>query len=283
VTRVEERVVAVPHGAILSDDMPEYVEAERPWIDPFVTIDGRLLLSLHSFVIESCGLTIVVDTCVGRHGERPLPGDDAFPDRLAAAIDGGLAAVDVVLCTHLHFDHVGWNTIRDPSSGRLVPTFPSARYLVTNDELATYADHDHYAVGPVSVDPVAAAGLLDGVEVDHRITPEVVLLPTPGHTVGHVSVLIESSGESALITGDAVHSPLQFAHPHLTAERFDTDSTGAINTRRLLVDRLVGTSTIVLGTHFAPPVAGRIVSRHGSIEFDAADLTDKPDLPDKPA
>lgn len=269
VTRVEARVTAVPHGSIISALTPDVVDRYRPVIDPFVAADGRMLLSVHSFVVRSEGSTIVVDTCVGDHGERPLPPDPDFPDRLDGAIEGGLGGVDTVLCTHLHFDHVGWNTRRGPG-GELVPTFPDARYLVTQAELDALVEHDHHGIGPVSVEPLAAAGQLVAVPPDHRLTRDVVLVPTPGHSPGHVSVLIESDGESALITGDMVHSPIQLADPAITADRFDADPAAAVATRRAVIDRFAGTPTILLGTHFPPPTAVRIVrTADGGTAFDA--------------
>lgn len=259
ITRVEARVTAVPHGSIISALTPEVVDRYRPAIDPFVAADGRMLLSVHSFVLRSEGVTIVVDTCVGDHGERPLPPDPEFGDRLDAAIDGGLGAVDLVLCTHLHFDHVGWNTRRAPD-GEIVPTFPNARYLVTQAELDALATHDHHGIGPVSVAPLAAAGQLVPVAPDHPLTGEVRLVSTPGHSPGHVSVLVESGGQSALITGDMVHTPIQLAEPDITADRFDADPVAAVATRRAVVDRFADTGATLLGTHFPPPTAVRVVS-----------------------
>jgi glyoxylase-like metal-dependent hydrolase (beta-lactamase superfamily II) len=258
IDRVEARVVAVPHGSISTLVTPEVVDEHRPWIDPFVTGDGRIVLSLHSFVVRSGDVTIVVDTCVGDHGERPLPPDPEFGEALAASIDGGLDAVDIVLCTHLHFDHVGWNTRRDPASGALVPTFANARYLVTQAELDAIAVDDHHGIAPVSVDPLVAAGRLTTVEPDGHLTGDVRLVPTPGHSPGHVSVLVESEGASALITGDIVHSPLQFVRPEIAADRFDADADAATASRRRVIDMVADTGTIVLGTHFPPPTAGRI-------------------------
>lgn len=258
IERVEARVVAVPHGSISTTLTAAVVDEHRPWIDSFVTDDGRVLLSIHSFVICSAGTTIVVDTCVGDHGERPLPPDPDFGAALADAVAGGLASVDVVVCTHLHFDHVGWNTRRDPSSGDLVATFPNARYLVTRAELDALAGDDHHGIAAISVDPLVATGRLHPTEPDAQITAEVRLLSSPGHSPGHVSVLIESQGESALITGDVVHSPLQIVRPDVTADRFDADPVAAVETRRRIVELVADTGTLVLGTHFPPPTAGRV-------------------------
>ena len=255
ITRVEESVTPVPAAYLLPDITIEQIDAERPWISPFFTADGDLLLSVHSFVVRSGGTTVVVDTCAGLHEGRPLDGDPTFLGRLADAVDGGLDAVDVVVCTHLHFDHIGWNTVRD-AAGAWVPAFPNSRYLITEAELDGFDDRDEGDVAPTSLTPLAEAGVLDRVGLDHRITPEVRLLPTTGHTPGHVSVLIESNGAVGLITGDATHSPIQFTHPELAAARVDHDAAASTATRRGLVSRFVDTDTLILGTHFAPPTAG---------------------------
>jgi glyoxylase-like metal-dependent hydrolase (beta-lactamase superfamily II) len=268
ITRVEESVTPVPAAYLLPDVTVDQIDAQRPWIDPFFTSDGRMLLSVHSFVVEAPGVTIVVDTCAGMHEGRPLEGDPGFLDRLAAEIHGGLDAVDVVVCTHMHFDHIGWNTVRD-RVGRWVPAFPMASYLVTADELDGFAARDEGGLAETSLTPLIDAGVLVEVEVDHPITPEVRLLPTTGHTPGHVSVVIESQGAAALITGDAAHSPIQFAHPELAASRVDHNSIRSTSTRHELLARLVDSDTLVLGTHFAPPTGGRLrTTGNGGIRLD---------------
>ncbi len=267
ITQVIERITGVPSDAIVPGITTELIAA-APWAAPYFAEDGRLLLSNHTFVVQSGDTTIVVDTCVGTALERPLPGDAGFLDRLAAAIDGGLAAVDIVLCTHLHFDHVGWNTIL--IDGRWEPTFPNAQYLVTRPELDHVLVDDHMGVLEPSIQPLLDAGLLDAVPTDHRVTDEVALLSTPGHTPGHVSVLIESAGERATITGDATHTPLQFAHPELAATRFDHDSEQSTATRRALIAEHLDTDRLVLGTHFAPPTAGHLRTVEGAVQFVSA-------------
>lgn len=278
VVRVEENILGLPTKVLVPDITDEQIDAHRDWLDPYFdppNEDGEpmLRLSLHSFVVRSAGTTIVVDTCVGPDPERALQGDPGFADRLEASIDGGLKAVDVVVCTHLHFDHVGWNTIS--VDGRLVPTFPNARYLITRPEIEEMERDDHMAVNDPSVRPLAEAGVLDVIDIGvgdevkgdrpggHAITDEVRLIPTPGHTPGHVSVLIESGDHRGLITGDAFHSPIQFAHPELAAWRFDSDPARSTATRISLIDRFADTDALVLGTHFAPPTAGRLRRRPG--------------------
>jgi glyoxylase-like metal-dependent hydrolase (beta-lactamase superfamily II) len=263
VTRVEESITPVPAGYLLAGLTDDHIAAQQPWVSPYFDGDGALLLSVHSFIVETDDVTIVVDTCAGMHEGRPLPGDPSFLDRLATEIDGGLDAVDVVICTHLHFDHIGWNTIRD-RDGAWVPAFPNAQYLITDRELDGFDTRDPEHMADVSITPLADAGLLVAVELDHRVTSEVRLLSTPGHTRGHVSVLIESGGSTALITGDATHSPIQFAYPELAATRVDHDSEWSTQTRRDLIERFIDTEALILGTHFAPPTAGVLRTSPGA-------------------
>ena len=164
------------------------------------------------------------------------------------------------MCTHLHVDHVGWNTML--VDGKWVPTFPNARYLMGATEFEYWRDQreneELISVFSDSVRPVFEAGLVDLVETDHRISPEVSFVPTLGHTPGHVSVRISSKGEEALITGDFVHHPCQMARPAWAAT-VDYDQTASTATRREVFARLAGTPTLIIGTHFAGATAGRIV------------------------
>ena len=262
VTRVEESIAYVDATALMPDFTPALLEPHRAWLVPhfFSDRNDKMALSIHTFIVESDDKVIVVDTCVGSE-DRALPSDPTFPDRLADAIDGGLEAVDIVLCTHLHFDHVGWN-LRVGEDGAPTATFPNARYLFGRVELDHTRTDDHMAVLEPSIDPLIEAGLVDLVETDHVLTDAVRLLATPGHTPGHVSVLIESEGTQALITGDMAHSPLQFAEPELASAAFDFDSAQSTQTRHDIVDRFADSSVIILGTHFAPPTAGYL-RRHG--------------------
>jgi glyoxylase-like metal-dependent hydrolase (beta-lactamase superfamily II) len=175
--------------------------------------------------------------------------------------------VDRVVCTHLHFDHVGWNTVLE--DGRWVPTFPNARYLMAelewefwkseDDPFAPEAKHD-------SILPVFEAGLVDLVDTGHRITDDVRLIPTPGHTPGHVSVLVSSRGEEAIITGDLFHHPLQMAHPDWK-DVADVDSETAHKTRVEFLERYADAPVLILGTHFASPTAGHIVRDGDAYRF----------------
>jgi glyoxylase-like metal-dependent hydrolase (beta-lactamase superfamily II) len=240
------------------------------WLQPhFADERGRLKMSIHALVIEAPdgtknGRRIVVDTCLGNDKEgRRIP----TWNNLQLPFLGDLAAagfpretIDTVLCTHLHVDHVGWNTML--TGGKWVPTFPQARYLMGRVEFghwrAQHEREDMAAVFADSVQPVADAGLVDLVETDHRICDEVSLVPTIGHTPGHVSVVIKSRGEEALITGDFMHHPCQIAHPEWCSLA-DSDPDEAHATRARMLAELASRPVLVIGTHFAGATAGRIV------------------------
>jgi glyoxylase-like metal-dependent hydrolase (beta-lactamase superfamily II) len=252
---------------LLPDAVPEALERHREWLAPhFLDDKGRLLQSIHAFVVEGRDLRMIVDTCVGndkdRGGRAPfhMMRTTFLEDLTAAGFPPD--SIDVVLCTHLHVDHVGWNTRLD--AGRWVPTFPRARHLFARPEWKHWAgetDEDTRRIMTDSVQPILDAGLGTLVDVDHRISSEIRLEPTPGHTPGHVSVRLTSGDADAVITGDLVHHPVQMAEPEW-ATPFDTDAEQARKTRRAFCERYAGTPTTVLGTHFNHPTAGRIV-RHG--------------------
>jgi glyoxylase-like metal-dependent hydrolase (beta-lactamase superfamily II) len=264
VTRVEERVTPVAWERLVPDGQALVADA-RPWIDPFVSTSGsHLLLSVHSFVVQTPQTLIVVDTCVGPK-DSTLPGDPAFGARLADSIPGGTDAVGVVICTHLHFDHVGWNTIE--RDGQRVPMFANAKYLLSEDELAAERDDEDTASYNASIEPLNQAGCLQPVESSHRVDDYVSLEPSAGHTPGHVSVRITSAGSQALITGDIVHSPIQLANPDASSTP-DVDPPMAIATRKRYIDELLASETLILGSHFGPPTAGHLTrNAHGAIEF----------------
>jgi glyoxylase-like metal-dependent hydrolase (beta-lactamase superfamily II) len=213
---------------------------------------------------------MLVDTCVGNDKTRTNPAWNMLAtDWLARLAAAGLPpeSVDLVLCTHLHVDHVGWNTrLRD---GRWVPTFPRARYVFGRREWEHWSrvqEEEYAAIYADSVQPVLDAGRADLVEADHRISEEIRLEPTPGHTPGHVSVHIGSGGREAVITGDLMHHPVQCAEPEWPSN-FDVDVAEARATRRAFCARYADRDVTVLGTHFATPTAGRLASQGDTWRF----------------
>jgi glyoxylase-like metal-dependent hydrolase (beta-lactamase superfamily II) len=238
------------------DDVARIVEDLAPGsID---TATGRLILPVQGFLLRAPNATILIDACIGNHKASGFEDWAARDDGrfLAGLTAAGVAPadIDVVFCTHLHVDHVGWNTRLE--NGRWVPTFPNARYLFPA------ADNDHYGADPAeiyteSVLPVIAAGQAEFVSGAHEIATGVTLFPTPGHTPGHSSVLIQSGGARALITGDAIHSSAQCRHPDWHF-RYDTDAEAAVASRRRLLELASEAGPDVLGSHFALPSLGRI-------------------------
>ncbi len=234
------------------------------WLIPhFADESGRLKMSIHALIVETPERRIVVDTCLGndKRGRRIPHWNERTGPFLADLEAAGYPRerIDTVLCTHLHVDHVGWNTML--VEGRWVPTFPNARYLMGRTEFEHWRQarerEDMVTVLKDSVFPIFDRGLVDLVESDCRISPEVSLVPTPGHTPGHVSVRIASAGEEALITGDFMHHPCQIARPQWSSEA-DSDKEAARTTRGRMLEALSKAPTLVIGTHFAGPSAGRI-------------------------
>ncbi len=246
---------------LLPDVTDETVESV-PWLRPhFVDEKGKLILRIQALVVRSGGLTIAVDTCVGNDKDRPSPLFDKLQTSFLDDLTGAgypPDTIDRVVCTHLHVDHVGWNT--HLVDGEWIPTFPNARYLMGSVEYEHWSNEGESIYGNVmedSVEPVRAAGLVDLVDSDHRITDEVWLEPTPGHTPGHQSVRISSGGAGAVITGDMVHHPIQLHRVDL-ASSADIDSAAAVAMRRDRFAAWAADELLVIGTHFAGPGAGRL-------------------------
>jgi glyoxylase-like metal-dependent hydrolase (beta-lactamase superfamily II) len=232
--------------------------------------EGHLTLSLTTWLIRSEGRTILVDTGLGgRPSDLPAIDTPAMPSVLEEA---GVAAqdVDVVVFTHLHFDHTGWNTV--DRGGKPTPLFPNARHLIQQAEWDywTTGNPEFPEPGPdrrLVLDPLIDAGLVDFVEGEHPVTREVVTLPTPGHTPAHVSFLLTSGGESVVVLGDAAHSPAQLPHPEWSCFA-DADKPLARQTRKALWDRSETEGTVVAANHFPFPGLGRAVRVDGAQQWE---------------
>lgn len=269
VTKVVELEATGGFRFVLPQAVPESIGG-IDWLYPhFMNEEGRAKTSIHSLVVETRTRRIIVDTCLGNDKQdRDVPSWNGlnlpFLDDLTAA-GYPPESIDTVLCTHLHVDHVGWNTRLD-ANGNWVPTFPNARHLFVRTEYEhwrakaeTSEGGDHFvAAFNDSVRPVDEAGLVDLVDNDHVVCDEVRFVPTIGHTPGHASVQISSEGEEALITGDFLHHPCQLAHPEWAANP-DWDQQKSTQTRRETFARLADRGTLMIGTHFADPSAGRVV------------------------
>jgi glyoxylase-like metal-dependent hydrolase (beta-lactamase superfamily II) len=245
-----------------------------PWLQPhYASADGRMIINFQGFVIKAGGRNLVVDTCIGADRQREYDifcnlKSDYLSDLRAIGVIPD--KVDTVLCTHLHFDHVGWNSQR--VGDRWVPTFPNARYLFGRVEYEhwqhLYRTKGYHNLLHIEecVLPILEAGLVDLVEMQHHISDEIWIEPTPGHTPGHVSVHIASRGESAVLTGDIMHSPIQIAVPEWIG-KFDMNPALGAQQRTQLVRAAADKPVLIVGSHFPQPTAGHIVSDGSSWRF----------------
>jgi glyoxylase-like metal-dependent hydrolase (beta-lactamase superfamily II) len=260
---------------LLKDAQPELMLRHKDWLQPnFSTPDGRMRMNFQAFVVASQGRRIMVDTCIGNDRKREY---DVFSNLNGTFLEDLAAAgypretIDTVICTHLHLDHCGWNTHK--SGGKWVPSFPNARYLFGASEVEMWkkklaAGEQHMEHVEDAILPIIDAGLADFVEPEHKITDEVALFPTPGHTPGHVSVHISSKGQEAVITGDVVHHPVQLAEPDWV-NNFDMDIEGGARTRRAFFARYADKPSLVIASHFAEPSCGHILSDGKAWKFKA--------------
>ena len=259
---------------------PETTDAQwapsRHWLEPQALdpVTDELLFPMQSYVVRTTHHTILIDSCIGNDKERPnrqawhLKTDDTYM-RALAALEIAPEDIDFVMCTHMHSDHIGWNTRLE--DGRWVPTFPNARYIFSEGELAAWRDEGqaNFSHTPYedSVLPIVEAGRAELVANDYALDDEVWLEPTPGHTPDHVAIALASNGATAIMCGDLLHSPVQCLHPEWVPWP-DWDAELAKRTRCAFLDRYCDTDTLVCTAHFPLPSAGRIVRAGDAYRFE---------------
>jgi glyoxylase-like metal-dependent hydrolase (beta-lactamase superfamily II) len=257
---------------------PELLEENRGWMTDGGYLDrqsGQLVLCIQSYLVQTKHHNILIDSCVGNHKPRPsrpfwnMLNTDRFEKGLA---ETGVTVdqIDYVMCTHLHVDHVGWNTKLE--NGQWVPTFPKAKYVFADRELAYWTETERTDPSSApwitdSVLPIVAAKREEVVKSDYQFSEIIKLLPTPGHTIDHYSVQVGKPGEDAVITGDMIHSPLQARYPDL-GMRVDYSSAQAGESRRQLFGCLCDTSTLICTAHFPSPSSGRMKPWADGFKFD---------------
>jgi glyoxylase-like metal-dependent hydrolase (beta-lactamase superfamily II) len=282
---VELAEMPVPARIFFPAITPEIVETAKTSLGPdLIDIEtGDVILTVQSYVVRAGARTILVDSCIGNDKERP-----ATPEMHRLGIDflGRLAAVgvrpedvDVVLCTHLHPDHVGWNTRLQ--NGEWVPTFPNARYLIGQTEFEhAQRFHEAAADNPMVADlvtmvedsvlPVVRANqasfVADGHKLELELDHGLRLESAPGHTPGHVIVHVEAPGHHAILSADVIHHPLQLLDLELS-QIGDIDPATATATRRRLVESYANSDTIILPAHFPSPTCGRFISDENGYAF----------------
>ncbi|MPZ99779.1 MAG: MBL fold metallo-hydrolase [Dehalococcoidia bacterium] len=286
IDRVEELLIPTSPRWLLPDHETPFdlLGAAEPWLRPFMTEEGRLLQSIHTYVVRTPETLILVDTGIGNDKDRTggiegfhMRGGPFLEDLRAAGVDP--EAVEVVVMTHMHGDHVGWNTRL--VDGQWTPTFPNARYLFVRPEWEHWSAEaaNNEATRRLvedSLRPVLEAGCVDLVDADHRIDAYTRLEASHGHSPGHVTFVVDGRGEGgagaqptegaptrAAFLGDIMHSPIQAAAPD-TRAALDRDPAPAMAARRAFLERYAETGTLVLGAHWSPPCAG-YVRRDGDV------------------
>ena len=262
---IEQETTFFPALELFPTLTPDLLAKNRDWMRKTGAIDAEdvLILCFQSYVVRTPHHTILIDSCIGNDKPRPLrpkwnmKTDNVYMRGMATA---GLSVddIDFVMCTHLHVDHVGWNTRLE--NGRWVPTFPNARYVFGKEEFEYWTAQNAAAAVPPFIDsvlPVVEAKRAEIVRSDYEIGDHVRILPTPGHTPGHTAFAFGRGKDAAVFAGDLMHSPLQARYPELSA-KFDVDQAQAATTRRNFLARYCDTDTLCCTAHFPSPSSGKI-------------------------
>jgi len=249
----------IPLAMIFPQSDERVLEQHLNWLEPDFLDQGNIRLVVRSWLLKRNGRTILVDACVGNHKPRRARpewherSDSSWSDALAVC---GLHPedIDIVFCTHLHADHVGWNTKLE--NGKWVPTFSNARYITSRTEYAHWEAETAASDVPVghgcfedSVLPAMESGQMDLIADGFELADGLVLKSTPGHTPGHMSIEANYEGQSAVFCGDIIHSPVQMIQPDWSSA-FCSDPAQARRTRIDLLESLCGTSQLLIPMHF---------------------------------
>lgn len=265
-------------GNVIQDSIP-FATVDKikkiGWLVPeFANLDGTLKAHTQSFLLEIGELRILIDTCVGNDKKRVdiKEWGNLKTDYLQKINEAGCKVSDIthIMCTHLHFDHVGFNTTL--SGGKWIPTFPNAKYIFSKAEFEYWSkmpsseiEDDRQGIRD-SIMPIIEENKHLLVDDNFELCDEVKLIPTPGHTPHHCSVTIDSQGEKGLITGDFIHHPCQMENIDWYTLA-DTDKDKATQTRKTMLEKYSDSQTLVFGSHFSYPVAGYIVSDNNKYKF----------------
>lgn len=262
---IEQETTFLPALDLFPALTPDLLAENRQWMRQAGALDAEdiLILCFQSYVVKTPHHTILIDSCIGNDKPRPLRPKwnmktDATYMRALASAGFSVEDIDFVMCTHLHVDHVGWNTRLE--AGRWVPTFPNARYVFGKTEFDYWAEQNAKTPVPPIVDsvlPVVEAKQAEIVRNDYELGDQLRILPTPGHTPGHVAFTLGRGRDDAVFSGDLMHSPLQTRHPELSA-KFDVDQAHAAATRRNFLERYCDTGTLCCTAHFPSPSSGKI-------------------------
>jgi len=270
IARVEETYgPTYPAKQIFPALSPEILAEHAHWLAPahYEAETGLIKLSVHSWLLQIGGQKILIDACCGNQKDKPGRPfwhmmNTPYLERLAAA-GARPDEIDLVMCTHLHHDHVGWNTRR--ADGKWVPTFPKARYVFSKPDFEYYRKIDaDPKEGPAELGtfrecvlPIVEAGRADLVTGPHRLNDAIEIVPAPGHSAGHVVFWLESQGKRAAFIGDIWHHLLQVYYPDWNFPK-NSDADQARQSRRMVLKRCAAADALVLPAHVGAPFAGHI-------------------------
>ena len=271
ITRVEETNKPVyPLRQIFPQVTDELLAQHKHWMAPhhYEAETGRIRLAVHSWLLQIGGKKILIDCCCGNNKKKPGRPfwedlNEPYLERLAAA-GARPDEIDMVMCTHLHHDHVGWNTMQ--KDGKWVPTFPNARYVFNQPDIDYFSKIDtDPKEGPAElgtfrecVIPILDAGKADIVSGQkQRLNDFIEIDAAPGHSPGHVVFKLESKGQRAVFTGDVLHHLLQVHYPDWNFPK-NSDAEQAKKSRRKVLDLVASTNSLMIPAHVGFPFAGRI-------------------------
>jgi glyoxylase-like metal-dependent hydrolase (beta-lactamase superfamily II) len=246
----------------LCNFFPDIPEDDWKGQEAHLNANYGVSFNLACFLIKSDGHTIAVDTGLGPKPTPETPWGELLNDMKAHGTSP--EDVDMVVMTHAHRDHIGWNLLS--KDGKYTPTFPSAQYYVSAKDWEACHDpaliEDRFPNAPECVWPLEDLGVLTLMENGHQITSEITTLATPGHTPGHMSLLISSQGANGLVLGDVLHNTAQIENTEWVS-RADIDPVQTRITRLKMMDRLEREGIPVAAVHLAPPGFGKIVRENG--------------------
>ena len=274
VTKITEYLDKLDPNFVLPDYSPTIFNKDYDWLFPnyIDLIQQKLNFSFHSTLLITEKYNILIDTCVGNDKNRPLENwhqrnSNAYLNSLKLNnID--VNKIDYVMCTHLHADHVGWNTKLE--NNKWVPTFPNAKYIFSKLDYDFFnnvrENEQGYQSMIDSVKPIVDSGKSIIADYDYEINNEIKLIHTPGHTPGHYCVSIESGLEKGIVSGDVIHHPIQIIHPEWKTN-FCNNPVESSNSRIKFVDSVIDRDIKIIPAHFSSPTIGYIKSIKNSRYF----------------
>ena len=250
---------------LIPSAVSEALQSTRTYADPryFNQAENKLIMAFHGILVRTPRALILVDACLGNDKHRPFVPEwhmrsGPFIEDMAS-VGVSVEQIDYVLCTHLHADHVGWNT--QLIDGRWVPTFPNATYLFGREECEFWQDDEeaNHRSWEDSVQPVFEAKQGKIVDSNHEIEPGVSLVPAFGHSPGHIMLKLDDGKTTAYVIGDVIHHPVQVEHPAWSSQFcWDADKASAMRTN--ILEQVADTDQWLIPAHFPTPTAVRVTS-----------------------